>query len=39
MIYMTEAKTKFHIKRGKLGEREKRKEKGSVIMDIHKRYV
>jgi len=37
MIYMT--KTKFHIKRGKLGEREKRKEKGSVIMDIHKQYV
>jgi len=39
MIYMTEEKTKFHIKRGKMWEREKRKEKGSVIMDIHKQYV
>ena len=38
MIYMKEAKTKFNIKRGENGGKRK-KEKGSVIIDIHQQCV
>ena len=37
MIYMKEAKTKFNIRRGNGGKRNK--ERGSVIMDIQKQCV
>ena len=39
MIYIKEAKSKFNIKREKMGKRKSGKEKGGVIIDIHNQCV
>ena len=42
MIYMTEAKTKFHIKRGKMGERKGERDYGysqAICMRRNTKYI